>query len=73
MTFRETRLELFDAFPRGGKLECLIGAQPFDLAATDLLLLEPVVDRRIAHPERRDELLDARPGASKLDDPTTDL
>src|SRR5680860_255065 len=42
-------LELTDPALGRGKLHRLIGAQAIDLAAIDLLLLTPVVDRRLAH------------------------
>ena len=73
MTFRETASSWRIRRCGRGELDRLIGAQAVDLAAIDLLLLEPAIDRRFAHSERRRELFDARSGASELDDLTTDL
>lgn len=58
---RKLGLELADPGFRGGQLHRLIGALSIDLTAVDLLLLEPEIDRRLAHPKRRRELLDTRP------------
>lgn len=70
---RELGLELLDARLRRSELQGLIGTQADLLAAIDLVLLHLAVDRRLRHPERRRKLRDARSGASKLDDLTTDL
>jgi hypothetical protein len=70
---RQPGLQMTDPAFRGGQLHRLIGAQAIDLATVDLLLLEPEIDRRFAHPERRGELLDTCSSTSKLDDLTTDL
>jgi hypothetical protein len=41
-----------------GKIQSLLGAQPGDLTAVDLVLLEPVVDGGVAHAEGGGELGD---------------
>jgi hypothetical protein len=61
---RELGLQLASSVPGRSELDRLTGASAIDLAAIDLLLLEPVLDRRIAHPKRRRKLLDARSGTT---------
>ena len=68
---RQLGLELLDTPPRGGQLELLISRLAGFLAEVDAVLLEPVVDRRLGHPERDRQLLDARARGTKLDHLTT--
>ena len=49
-------LQLLDPTLGGGQLERLVGAQPLNLTAVDLLLLEPGVDGGVAHAEGLGEL-----------------
>jgi hypothetical protein len=49
----------------------LVRRLPDDLATIDLLLIDPVIDRRLGHPERHNQLRDTRPRTSKLNDLTT--
>ena len=70
---RQLRLELPDPPSCRSELDCLVGAQPFELAAIDLVLLEPAIDRRFADRERHRELSHTRASASELQDLTTDL
>lgn len=53
---RQLGLELLDPSLGGGELERLLGARALDLAAVDLLLLQPAIDRGVAHAEDLGEL-----------------
>jgi predicted lipoprotein len=64
---RKLGLQLPDAPPGGRQIQRHIRTPARDLAAVNALLAQPVLDRRLAHPERRRQLRHLRPHTSELD------
>ncbi len=53
----ELGLELTDALLSGSEFDLLVGAQTVDLSMINLVLPDPVLDRRLAHAKSLRELL----------------